>query len=73
MSKTAQHRTEDQDSSLQAINALSTLDLTGLSFIQLRRLYKMLTQACVDVAAESARRAESDNSGDTVKVPSPKL
>ena len=64
---------EEQDASLQVINALSTLDVSGLSFIQLKRLHKALQQACTDIAAESGRRAESDNSGDTVKVPSPKL
>jgi hypothetical protein len=73
MSETAQHRIEGQDSSLQAINALATLDLAGLSFIQLRRLHKVLLQACKDVAGESERRSEADNSGDTVKVPSPKI
>jgi hypothetical protein len=44
-----------------------------LSFIQLRRLHKVLLQACKDVAGESERRSEADNSGDTVKVPSPKI
>lgn len=73
MSETAQHRIEEQDSSLQTINALSTLDLSGLSFIQLRRLHKALLQACQDVTSESDRRSAADNSGDTVKVPSPNL
>ena len=73
MSETARHQTEGQDASLQAINALSLLDLGSLSFIQLRRLHKALMQACDDVARESNRRSEADNSGDTVKVPSPKL
>ena len=73
MSETAQHRTEGQDSSLEAINALSALDLEHLSFVQLKRLQKILRQACDDVQAESRRRADTDNSGDTVKVPSPKI
>jgi len=73
MSETAQHKTEDQDSSLNAINALSTLDLTGLSFVQVRRLHKVLLQACKDVARESERRSASDSSGDTVRVPSPDI
>ena len=73
MSETAKHRTEDQDASLQAINALSVLDIGSLSFIQLRRLQKALEQACSDVAEETARRSEADASGDTVRVPSPNL
>ena len=71
MSETAQHSIEGQDSSLEAISALAGLDLTELSFVQLKRLQKILNQACEDVQAESQRRAETDNSGDTVKVPSP--
>ncbi len=73
MSETARHQTEDQDSSLQAISALSMLDLTELSFVQLCRLHKVLQQLCEDVARESDRRSGADNSGDTVRVPSPDL
>lgn len=73
MSETAQHQTQAGDSSLEAINALSVLDLSALSFVQLKRLEKVLQQACDTVAAELAERAEIDNSGDTVKVPSPNL
>jgi len=73
MSKTATHHTGDQQAPLNAINALSVLDLRGLSFTQLRRLQKTLEQAIASVAAESARRADEDSSGDTVKVPSPTL
>ena len=73
MSETAQHETKGQDTSLNAINALSVLDLGALSFVQLKRLEKILKQACADVAVESDRRASEDHSGDTVKVPSPNL
>ena len=73
MSQTAQHRTENDDATLGAVNALATMDLAGLSYIQLKRLQKVLRQAGQDVGAEIERRAEQDNSGDTVKVPSPKL
>lgn len=73
MSKTAQHKTESDDSTLGAINALSTLELGNLSFIQLKRLQKVLQQVSQDLEKESARRAEQDNSGDTVRVPSPTL
>lgn len=73
MSKTATHSTRGQDSALATINALSVLDLHGLSFVQLRRLHKVLKQACGDVDAETKRRADADNSGDTVRVQSPDL
>ncbi|MDH4072799.1 MAG: hypothetical protein OEV41_06820 [Gammaproteobacteria bacterium] len=73
MSETAIHRTEDQDAPLSAINALSVLDLRALSFTQLRKLHKVLEQASADVAAETASRSDADNSGDTVRVPSPTL
>jgi len=72
MSETAQHQIEAQDSSLEAVSALSVLDLSELSFVQLKRLEKILQQSCKDVAAESARRAQVDNSGDTVTVQAPK-
>ena len=73
MSETEKHKTESQDSTLTAINALSTLDFSSLSYIQLKRLQKVLQQASQDVDEEATRRAEQDNSGDTVAVPSPNL
>jgi len=73
MSETARHKTLGQNTSLDAINALSVLDLGGLSYVQLRRLQEILQQACQDADAEIRRRAAENNSGDTVKVPSPKL
>lgn len=73
MSETAQHETESQDSTLGAINALATLELASLSYIQLKRLQKVLQQASQDVQDEATRRAEQDNSGDTVAVPSPSI
>jgi hypothetical protein len=73
MSETASHKTVTQDRSLSIINALAMLELKGLSFVQLKRLQKALQHAGEDVAKESNRRAESDNSGDTVRVPSPEL
>ena len=73
MSETATHRTTGQDQTLSIINTLAMLELHGLSFVQLKRLHKALAQACKDIAKESERRAEMDNSGDTVRVPSPEL
>ncbi len=73
MSETATHRTTGQDQTLSIINALAMLELSGLSFVQLKRLHKALEHACKDVAMESERREETDNCGDTVRVPSPEL
>jgi hypothetical protein len=73
MTETATHKVAGQDQSLTIINALAMLDLNGLSFVQLKRLHKALQHASEDVAKESERRADSDLSGDTVRVPSPEL
>lgn len=73
MSKTAKHEALQRDGSQAVFDALSTIDLSGLSYVQLHRLQKMLQQASSGVAAEVERRADTDASGDTVKVPSPNL
>lgn len=71
MTETATHKTIGQDQSLKIINSLAMLDLKDLSFVQLKRLLKALEHAGQDVARESARRASSDNTGDTVQVRPP--
>ena len=73
MSKTAQHQALHQDGSKAVIDALSTINFAGLSYVQLHRLQKILLEASADVALEVKQRADSDASGDTVKVPSPNL
>ena len=73
MSKTAKHEALQRDGSHAVIDALSTIDLSGLSYVQLHRLQKLLQQASSGVAAEVERRADTDASGDTVKVHSPNL
>lgn len=73
MSKTESHSTEGHELQLGAVHALAALDLTKLSFTQLRRLHKILRQASDHVADEIKQRTNSDNSGDTVRVPSPEL
>ena len=69
MSETAQHRTVAKDSTVELIESLATLDVKGLSFVQLKRLHKVLEHACDAVANESAARAENEEAGDTVRVP----
>jgi hypothetical protein len=73
MSETAKHETLGADPSTRVADGLEKLDLTTMSFIQLRRLQNVLRKVAVDVEKESARRADADASGDTVRVSSPKL
>lgn len=73
MSETAKHGTLDPDPSTGVIDSLEKLNLATLSFVQLRRLHNVLLKASSKVEMESERRAEEDNSGDTVRVPSPNL
>lgn len=65
--------TEIQDLSLSVIRALSMLDVSELSHAQLRRLNAALLHAGDDVAREIRSRGSEDLSGDTVRVPSPRL
>ena len=73
MSRTAAHNTEGQDQTLSIINSLAMLDLKSLSFLQLKQLQKALRHAADDIKREAEDRAETDVSGDTVKVQSPDL
>jgi hypothetical protein len=73
MSETAKHETLDNDHSSGVLDKLTTLELETLSFIQLRRLRNALMQVSRDVEKELDRRGEEDNSGDTVRVPSPRI
>jgi len=73
MTETAKHGTLDPDPSTAVIDSLQNLNLATLSFVQLRRLHNVLRRASSEIDAESARRAEEDNSGDTVRVPSPNM
>lgn len=60
------------DASAGVVKRLADLDLTGLSFIQLKRLHNALEQASKAVAKESRQRAAEDDAGDTVRIKSPK-
>ena len=51
------------------LRLLAQLNLKSLSFVQLRRLQKVLTQAATEIDQEIKDRAEADNFGDTVTVP----
>lgn len=73
MTETAKHATLDKNPSAAVVDGLDSLDLTTLSFVQLKRFHNALQQASSDVDKESVRRSAEDNSGDTVRVPSPKM
>ncbi len=73
MNETAKHETLDIDPSTGVVDSLEKLDLDALSFTQLRRLHNVLQRASCEIEKEIARRAGEDNSGDTVRVPSPKM
>ncbi len=64
-------KTDMQDPSQSAIQAIEQMDLKSLSYIQLRRLYATVMQAVDNVSEELTVRAEEDNGGDTVRVPVP--
>lgn len=64
-------KTDMQDPSQSAIQAIEQMDLKSLSYIQLRRLYATVMQAVDNVSEELTVRAEEDNGGDTVRVPIP--
>lgn len=72
MSDSKIHESDVHDLSLGVIHALAMVDVKALSYLQLRRLNAALTHACEAVAKEAERRAETDNSGDTVRVQSAK-
>ena len=71
MSETAKHETLEMDPSVGIVKRLAELDLSALSFIQLRRLQSALEQGASAVDKESQKRSAEENSGDTVRIPSP--
>lgn len=69
----ATHETDVHDLSLGVIHALKLVDVSALSYVQLRRLYAALVQATNDVDEEIAQRSESTNAlGETVRIHAPK-
>jgi hypothetical protein len=54
-------------------DALAAVEIAALSDDQLRRLHAALTYMHEALAKETERRAENDDSGDTVRVASAKI
>ena len=73
MAESTTRETDVHDLSLGVIHALAMLDVKALSYVQLRRLNAALLHAGDDVSQEIRARADEDLSGDTVRVPSPRM
>jgi len=69
MSETVEHETLENDAAKATAELLAQLNLKSLSFVQLRRLQKVLTQAAKEIDQEIKDRAEADKFGDTITVP----
>lgn len=63
--------TDIHDLSLGVIHALAMVNARSLSYVQLRRLYAALVHAADDVESEIARRSDSHNLGETVRIKAP--
>jgi hypothetical protein len=59
------------DCAQPVIDALASIEFRALSFAQLRLLNAALLDASERSAAETARRADDEVAGDTVRVPVP--
>lgn len=68
----AKHDTAAHDMTPGVIEAVKTLDMTTLSYVQLRRLRTALANTSNAVNEEIAKRSGADNLGETVRIQTPK-
>jgi hypothetical protein len=68
----AKHETDTHDLTLGVIHALKLLDVSALSYVQLRRLYAALVHTTNVVDDEVAKRSDGSELGETVRITSPK-
>lgn len=73
MSKSTIQKVVDVDPTKCITDALEEVAVEALSGAQLRRLHAALTYMHEVLAKETERRAENDDSGDTVRVVSAKI
>ena len=66
------HETDIHDLALGVIHALKMVDVSAMSYVQLRRLYAALVATTNLVDDEIAKRSDGDNLGETVRIQSPK-
>ncbi|HEX5788524.1 MAG TPA: hypothetical protein VFY03_10110 [Woeseiaceae bacterium] len=65
------HETGVHDLALGVIHALKMVDVKALSYVQLRRLYASLVQACQVVDDEIVERSGVRDLGATTRITSP--
>ena len=68
----AKLETDIHDLTLGVIHAVKMLDVSALSYVQLRRLYAALIHTPDLVDEEIAKRSQAENLGETVQMQSPK-
>jgi hypothetical protein len=68
----AKHETDIHDLSLGVIHAVKRLDVSALSYVQLRRLYAALIYTTKAVDDEITKRSDGSELGETVRIQSPK-
>ncbi len=66
------HETDTHDLTLGMIHAVKMLDVTALSYVQLRRLNAALTHLSTEVGKEIAKRSNLETLGKTVRISSPR-
>lgn len=73
MSDSTTQKPAKSDATTAITDALEALEVSTLADDQLRRLHAALTYMHEVLAGETERRAENDESGDTVRVASAKI
>lgn len=73
MSEPTTQKPDGSDPTKCVTDVLEAVDVAALSDVQLRRLHTALTYMHEVLARETERRAENDDSGDTVRVASAKI
>ena len=73
MSENPSQTPTDNDPTRKITDSLEALRVSTLSDAQLRRLHAALTYMHEVLAKETERRADNDDSGDTVRVTSAKI
>jgi hypothetical protein len=73
MNEATTRNTTGNDPTKDVTDALEAVEIATLSDDQLRRLHAALTYMHEALAKETERRAENDDSGDTVRVASAKI
>ena len=68
----SKHETDVRDPTLGVTQALKTIDVKAMSYVQLRRLYAALVHVSGEVDTEIKRRSDADSFGKTARMEIPK-